>query len=270
MFVQLRKANNSTNFASMKIIISPAKSITELDLQAKFEPTIPQFLDESERLVGKLKKLSAKKIGKMMSVNNDIAELNYERYQAWERPEKLTERAFPAIQQFTGEVYRGLDAQSMDDATMARASRDLRILSGLYGLLKPTDLMFPYRLEMGTKWAVTPKLKNLYLFWGKKLAEALNADLAEGEPLINLASSEYFKAVDKKVLKTEMITPVFKEFKNGEYKVLMTYAKNARGKMARYILDNDLKSVEELKGFDLDRYSFDDKLSTATELVFVR
>ena len=258
----------------MKIIISPAKSIAIQELNSSLEPTSGIFLDEAERLAKKLKAFSARKIAKMMSVNNEIAELNHYRYQNWVRPEIGTEKEVeeirPAIAQFTGEVYRGLDAKSMNDEVMKRTQESLRILSGMYGLLRPMDLMFPYRLEMGTRWAVTPKMKNLYLFWGSKLAEQLNTEMEEGEDLINLASSEYFKAIDQKKLKARMITPVFKEFKNGEYKVLMTYAKNARGRMARYIIDKGINDSEQIKGFDWDRYSFDDKMSTETEWVFVR
>ena len=158
----------------------------------------------------------------------------------------------------------------MSDAEMEHTQNTLRILSGMYGLLRPMVLMFPYRLEMGTRWAVTPKVKNLYLFWGSKLSEQLNSEMEEGEALINLASSEYFKAIDRKALKAEMITPVFKEFKNGEYKVVMTYAKNARGRMARYILEKNLSDPQEIKGFDWDGYSFDDKQSNEKEWVFFR
>jgi cytoplasmic iron level regulating protein YaaA (DUF328/UPF0246 family) len=254
----------------MKIIISPAKSITIQEFEGPLSPTCNVFLDDSERLVNKLKQLSAGKIANMMSVNSDIAELNYERYQGWERPTSETELVKPAIQQFTGEVYRGLDAKSMSEEVLERTQENLRILSGLYGILKPMDLMYPYRLEMGIRWAVTPKVKNLYLFWGRKLAVDLNESMHKDEVLINLASSEYFKAIDLKTLKAKMITPIFKEFKNGEFKVLMTYAKNARGRMARYILDNGITNPDELKMFDWDRYSFNVNLSTETEFVFTR
>lgn len=254
----------------MKIIISPAKSIQIQPLETIAEHTLPIFPNETESLVKKLKKMSSKKLQTMMHVSADIADLNVNRYQNWEQPVVAKEEIQPAISCFTGEVYRGLDAGTMSEATMNNAQANLRILSGLYGLLKPWDLMFPYRLEMGTKWTITPKTKNLYQFWGKKIAAALNEELTENEVLINLASSEYFKAVDLKELKATMITPVFKELKNGEYKVVMTYAKNARGRMTRYILENNLQSPEEIKGFDWDNYRFHESLSSDTEWVFTR
>ncbi|MFT5581633.1 MAG: cytoplasmic iron level regulating protein YaaA (DUF328/UPF0246 family) [Lentimonas sp.] len=254
----------------MKIIISPAKSIAIQELQAKITPTEGLFLNEAEYLVNKLKSFSSKEIEKMMSVSKDIANLNHDRFQNWKRPVEPSENVQPAIAMFTGEVYRGLDAKGMQPETMNYLRDNLRILSGLYGLLKPSDLMFPYRLEMGTKWNVTPKTKNLYYYWGTKIADSLNKEMESNEDLINLASSEYFKAVDMKKLKARIITPVFKELKNGEYKVVMTYAKNARGKMVRFIAENKLTSSEEIKAFDWDKYRFHESLSTDKEWVFTR
>jgi len=254
----------------MKILISPAKSIDIQKLKADVKPSIGSFLNESEGLIKKLQKFSSKKIAKMMHVSTDIADLNYERYQTWEKPVAENEAVKPAISCFTGEVYRGLDAKNLDTKQMEKAQNDLRILSGLYGIMKPLDLMFPYRLEMGTKWAVTPKTKNLYQFWGKKLAQSLNEEMTESEELINLASTEYFKAVDLKVLKANVITPVFKELKNGEYKVVMTYAKNARGRMTRYLIENNINKAEDMKGFNWDGYLFHEGLSSENEWVFTR
>lgn len=254
----------------MKIIISPAKSIQVQSLDTVRQFTTPIFLKETESLVKKLKKMSSKKLQKMMNISVEIADLNVDRFENWELPLKETEVIQPAIASFTGEVYRGLDAASMDAETMNFTQDKLRILSGLYGLLKPWDLMYPYRLEMGTRWAVTPKTKNLYQFWGKKLAQALNEEMSADEVLVNLASSEYFKAVDRKTLQASMVTPVFKELKNGEYKVVMTYAKNARGRMTRYILENKLQNIEDIKGFDWDGYRFHESLSDENEWVFTR
>lgn len=252
----------------MKIIISPAKSITDKNLNASLEATTPQFIDQAEYLVKKLQKFSARKIAKTMNVNEDIAAMNYERFQTWKRPEAGNYP--PAIAQFTGEVYRGLEAESMDKHTAQRAQDNLRILSGLYGLMRPFDAMPPYRLEMGTRWAVTPKTKNLYMYWGTKLADTLNEEMKEGEVLVNLASNEYVKAIDKKALKANMITPVFQELKNGQYKSLMTYAKNARGRMTRFILEKNIQNPEELKTFDWDGYAFDVNRSTDSEWIFTR
>jgi hypothetical protein len=254
----------------MKILISPAKSITKQDLKVSVQPTVGVFTNEAESLAKKLKKFSVRKIEKLMHVSNDIATLNYNRFQEWEKPVSENEAVRPAISLFTGEVYRGLDAVSLEEKEMRFTQENLRILSGMYGILKPLDLMFPYRLEMGTKWSVTPKTTNLYKFWGKKLSLQLNAEMSEEEEIINLASTEYFKAVDKKVIKAKIITPHFKELKNGEYKIIMTYAKNARGRMMRYIIDNQITNSEILKRFDWDGYRFHEALSTETDWVFTR
>lgn len=254
----------------MKVLLSPAKSIDTTRGIDVPNTTSAQFLDQSEYLVNKLQKLSANKIASMMHISKDLGELNYQRYQNWQRPEKAGDEIVPAITAFTGEVYRGLDVTSFSPADFKQAQDVIRILSGLYGILRPLDLMYPYRLEMGTSWKVTPTLSNLYKYWGTRLADSLNAEMDEDEVIINLASSEYFKAVDRKVLRPKMITPVFKEFKNGQYKVLMTYAKNARGVMARYIVQNRIKDPEQLKLFAEDRYSFDAKQSSEDEWAFVR
>ncbi len=254
----------------MKILISPAKSIQKQELQSSLTPTEGVFLNEADALAKKLKKFTVRKIEKMMHVSNDIASLNYNRFQNWEKPVDLTEESRPAISLFTGEVYRGLDAVSLSEKSMEYAQNNLRILSGMYGLLKPMDLMYPYRLEMGTSWAVTPKQTNLYKFWGSKLAKELNTQISKGEEIINLASAEYFKAIDQKTIKANIITPVFKELKNGEYKVIMTFAKNARGRMTRYIIENQLNNTENVKSFDWDGYRFHEALSSDNEWVFTR
>lgn len=254
----------------MKILISPAKSIdTDRNIEVPFTSTA-QFLDDSEYLINKLKKLSVNQIAKMMHVSKDLGELNYQRYQSWERPLELKSDVVPTVTAFTGEVYRGLDVTTFTKNDFQFAQDSLRILSGLYGILRPLDLLFPYRLEMGTSWKITPKTTSLYKYWGPRLAESLNQEMNANEVVINLASSEYFKAVDPKILNARMITPVFKEFKNGEYKVVMTYAKNARGVMARYIIKNGLQNPEDLKLFNENNYSFDVKQSSENEWVFVR
>lgn len=252
----------------MKIIISPAKS---LDFESKVPTKTfsqPQFLEESLQLNKKLKSLSKKKLSDLMSISDDLAQLNYERNQEWNTP-FTKENAKQAIFAFTGEVFRGIDVNSLSENKLPQLQNKLRILSGLYGLLKPLDLMQPYRLEMGTKLKVGRK-ENLYKFWDTKLAEALNEELDEGELLINLASTEYFKALPKKALKVPMITPVFKDFKNGKYKTIMTYAKKARGLMVRYIIENDIETLEGIKGFNIDGYAFSQDMSSAKELVFTR
>lgn len=254
----------------MKIILSPAKSIDTNNIPYIPEITVSSFLKESEQLVNKLKKMSVKKLVKLMHISTDLAELNQYRFQNWTLPNTQTEEISPAVMAFNGEVYKGLDARTFSSEHLQKMQEKIRILSGLYGILKPLDLIYPYRLEMGTKWAVTPKQKNLYHFWGSKLSRFLNSEMEKEEVLINLASSEYFKALDRKTLKSKIITPVFKEFKNGEFKIVMMYAKHARGAMARYIILNDIKDPEELKLYNVDGYTFDVNNSTEEEWLFVR
>ncbi|CAM1339948.1 peroxide stress protein YaaA [Tenacibaculum aestuarii] len=252
----------------MKIIISPAKS---LDFENKATTNVytqPRFLEQSEKLNKKLKTISRKKLGELMKISDDLASLNYDRNQEWQPPFTL-DNAKQAVFSFTGEVYRGIDVNSLPEDKIPALQDKLRILSGLYGLLKPLDLIQPYRLEMGTKLKVG-RADNLYKFWDTTLAESLNEELAGNELLINLASSEYFKALPKKELKVPMITPVFKDFKNGQYKTIMTFAKKARGLMVRYIIDNNIETLEELKGFDVEGYGFSQEMSTENELVFTR
>ena len=252
----------------MKIIISPAKS---LDFESKVSTSLhtqPRFLEQSEKLNKKLKALSRKKLSDLMSISKDLASLNYNRNQEWETP-FTPENSKQAIYAFTGEVFRGIDVNSLEEEKLPLLQDRLRILSGLYGLLKPLDLIQPYRLEMGTRLKVGRR-DNLYKFWDDTVAKALNEELEDDELLINLASTEYFKVIPKKVLKVPMITPVFKDFKNGQYKTIMTFAKKARGLMVRYIIDNNVKTIEELKGFDVDNYRFSEEMSSETELVFTR
>jgi hypothetical protein len=252
----------------MKIIISPAKSLDFETKAATSLHTQPRFLEQSEKLNKKLKTLSKSKLSDLMKISDDLASLNYERNQTWETP-FTPENSKQAIYAFTGEVFRGIDVNSLESEKVPLLQERLRIISGLYGLLKPLDLIQPYRLEMGTRLKVG-STENLYKFWDDTVAKSLNEELEEGELLVNLASSEYFKAIPKKILKVPMVTPAFKDFKNGEYKTIMTFAKKARGLMVRYIIDNDVKTIEELKGFNSNRYHFSEKLSSENNLVFTR
>ena len=252
----------------MKIIISPAKS---LDFEAEApvkETTQPQFLAQAERLNKILRKKSTRSLGKLMSISPALAQLNYERNQNWHLPFN-SENAKPAVFAFTGEVYRGLDVKTLPAEDLPQLQDKLRILSGQYGILKPLDLIQPYRLEMGTSLKVGVK-PNLYQFWGKNITEYLNGELEDGELFLNLASKEYFKVIQPKDLKVPVITPVFKDLKNGEYKIIMTFAKLARGLMVRYIIDHKVETLDGLKGFDYNGYGYDENLSTETELVFTR
>lgn len=252
----------------MKIVISPAKSLnfeTPAPTQTHSQPI---FLKQAERLSKILKKKSARSLSKLMSISPALGQLNYERNQNWHLP-FTPENAKQSVFAFTGEVYRGLDAYSLESDKIDVLQDKLRIISGQYGILKPLDLMQAYRLEMGTKIKIGTK-PNLYKFWDQQITKALNEEMNEEELFVNLASKEYFKAIQPKLLKVPVVTPVFKDFKNGEYKVIMTFAKLARGLMVRYILDNDVNSLEELKGFDSQGYGFDENLSTESELVFTR
>ena len=253
----------------MKILLSPAKAMDMSKKLMSDNGSVPVFMVEAESLIGKLKKLSSKKIGEMMHLSKDLADLNHQRYQDWKNERALNGDNIQVSAGFDGEVYRGLDAPSMTNKELEVAQDRVRILSGVYGVLKPLDVIYPYRLEMGTKWAVTPAKKNLYQYWGTKIAEELNNENETGIT-INLASTEYFKAVDKKTLKGRVITPTFKEFKNGDYKVIMVFAKRARGSMARYIVKNNIIDPEQIKMFDTDGYSFDVNQSTENDWVFVR
>lgn len=252
----------------MKLVISPAKSLdfeTELPTSRYTEP---KFLKQSQRLNTLLKKKSAKSLSKLMSISDALGQLNYERNQSWELP-FTKDNARPAVYAFNGDVYRGLDAYTIPEEEVDTLQNTVRILSGLYGVLKPMDLMQPYRLEMGTKMPVGAK-KNLYEFWKKDITKALNDELEDNELFLNLASNEYFKAIDKKALKVPVITANFKDFKNGQYKVISFFAKEARGAMARYIIDTNAQTIDDVKGFNYMDYGFSEEMSTDTDLVFIR
>lgn len=252
----------------MKLVISPAKSLDYKSELPTTKFTEPQFLDQSQKLNKLLRKKSAKDISNLMKVSANIGQLNYERFQDWELP-FTAENARPAIYAFSGDVYRGFNAYSLETSKLENVENTVRILSGLYGVLKPLDLIQPYRLEMGTKLPVG-KNKNLYEFWQKDITAKLNEELGDNEVFVNLASNEYFKAIDTKSLKVPVINVAFKEFKNDKYKIVAIFAKLARGLMARYIVENNCKTIEDLKGFRAENYAFSEALSTETELVFTR
>ena len=254
----------------MKILLSPAKSLQLTDNLKAPLVTHANFLEESEKLIKKLQKFSPKKIARQMSISQDLAELNHFRFQQWVKPLEVSENIIPAIFAFNGEVYKGFDVLSLTEKELLHAQESVFILSGLYGVLRPLDLLYPYRLEMGTKWQISQSQKNLYDFWRKKLTNYLKSELAVDESIVNLASTEYSKVIDFKLLKNKVVTPVFKEFKNGDFKVVMMYAKHARGAMARHIIQNNLKEAEELKLYNVDGYTYDEKQSTETEWIFVR
>ena len=252
----------------MKLLLSPAKS---LDYESKLPTTKTSegcFLAEAQRLNKLLKKKSAKSLSKLMNISDNLAQLNYDRNQEWSLP-FTKDNARPALYAFSGDVYRGIDAYNIDTKKLDKVQDTIRIISGLYGILKPLDLIQPYRLEMGTKMPVG-KNKNLYEFWKKKVTQALNDELEDNELFLNLASNEYFKAIDAKALKVPVVTANFKDLKNGEYKTIMTFAKLARGYMTRYIIDTNANTIDDVKGFNYEGYGYSEDLSSKNELVFIR
>jgi len=254
----------------MLIVISPAKTLDYETTPKTKVFTTPDYLDHSQCLINRLRNFSSLDISDLMKVSAKIADLNFERYESWKKP--FTEKnAKQAILAFKGDVYTGLDAESFKADDFKFAQKHLRVLSGLYGLLRPLDLMQPYRLEMGTKLK-TDAGKNLYEFWGSDITNGLNKQLKKikSDTLINLASNEYFKSVKPKELNAEIITPAFKEFKNGEYKMIGIYAKKARGLLSRYIIQNKLSDPEDLKSFNEEGYKFNKKLSKGNNWVFTR
>ncbi len=253
----------------MKIVISPAKS---LDFESKLptaDYTQPIFLKHAEKLNAVLAKKKPKDLAELMSISNNLAQLNWERNQQFSSP-FTSENARPAVYAFNGDVYQGLDAYSISKDKIDKLQNTLRILSGLYGVLKPLDLMQPYRLEMGTSLAVG-KNKNLYEFWKNDITAFLNEELADDEPFVNLASNEYFFAVDAKKLKVPVISPVFKDWKNDKLKIISFFAKKARGTMVRFIIDNEVETLEDIKNFNLDGYLYSKEHTLKeNEPVFIR
>ncbi len=253
----------------MLIVISPAKTLDFETPPITQEFSTPDYLEQSALLIDQLRDYSATEIASLMKLSDKLAGLNLARYQTWQLPFNL-DNAKQAVLAFKGDVYTGLDAETLDQQGFNFAQTHLRILSGLYGVLKPLDLMQPYRLEMGTK-LVNKRGKDLYQFWGSQLREAIEAEagLKDGV-LVNLASNEYFKGLQAKQLNARIITPVFKDLKNGQYKIISFYAKKARGLMSRYIIDHQINDPEQIKNFDSDGYYFNSDFSKGDEWVFTR
>ncbi|MDB9964173.1 peroxide stress protein YaaA [Vicingaceae bacterium] len=252
-------------------LLSPAKS---LDFESEISTKTfsePQFMAEAETLVKKLKLISKKKLKDLMSISDTLTELNTERYQTWSGLTEPTNKSRQAILAFTGDVYQGLDAKTLTDNNLQYAQSHLIILSGMYGALRPLDIMEPYRLEMGTSLKVGGA-DNLYQFWKDKPTQLINEKLEESGSnfVVNLASNEYFKVVDKKQLNGDLISPEFKDVKNGKYKIISFYAKKARGYMSRYIIENQIRDSKNLEGFDVAGYRFNGDLSKNGNPVFTR
>lgn len=254
----------------MLIVISPAKTLDFETASTTEEFTLPDYLEDSEKLVRKLRTYSRKKLGALMDISPALAKLNQERYVDWQ-PDFSLSNAKQALLAFKGDVYLGLEAEAFAPEDLEYAQNHLRILSGLYGLLRPLDLIQPYRLEMGTRLPVRRK-KNLYEFWGDRLTKAVNEVLAQQERpvLVNLASNEYFSALNPEKVKGELVTPVFKDWKNGEYKVISFFAKKARGRMTAWLLKHRVEHPDGIKDFDLDGYSYSEEASQGGEWTFLR
>ncbi len=253
----------------MKVVVSPAKSLDQESKLPTNRGTQPKFVAQAAKINRKLARMTKQEIAELMSISDKLADLNYTRYQEFEE-EHTKQNSRQAAYLFAGDVYTGLDAYTIPSEKIDLLQETLRILSGMYGILRPLDLIQPYRLEMGTKLSIE-RNNNLYEVWQEKVTGALNDELEEGELFINLASNEYFKAVNADKLKAEVISPVFKDFKNGKLKIISFYAKKARGSMARYIIDTNAKTLDDLKGFDYDGYSYSEKYTEKeNEPVFVR
>ncbi len=254
----------------MITVISPAKKLDFDSPNPKLDVTTPDFLTQSRKLNKILREYPEMDLMELQHISKNIAELNVERNNKWKTPFTL-KNARPAVLAFKGDVYQGLDAETLKAADLKFGQKHLRILSGLYGLLRPLDLMQAYRLEMGTKLP-NDAGNTLYDFWGDRLTDKLNEELAShrAKVLINLASNEYFKSIKARQIAGEVITPAFKERKNGEYRMIGIFAKKARGLMSRFMIKNRIDKAEDLKAFDLDGYGFNDELSTDSNWVFTR
>lgn len=249
----------------MLILLSPSKSM-DFSMPTAGIFTNPDFLVDSKELIKTLKKLSQEDISSLMKLSHKLTELNFQRYKEFSIPFNI-DNAKQAGYAFQGDVYDGLVFNKLSNEDVEFAQKHLRILSGLYGLLRPLDLIQPYRLEMGTRLK-NMRGKNLYDFWGEKISKKINN--SEQDLIINLASNEYYKVVKPKLLKAKVISPAFKEYKNGKYSIVMLYAKQARGLMAQFVIKNKLNNADDLKSFNLSGYSYNEKLSSENEPAFTR
>lgn len=252
----------------MKILLSPAK-LMSMETDGEWnKSTSPKFISQAENVMKNLSERTPKEIEKLMSISRDLAEMNSERHAQW-KPKPTKKKSLQAALAFKGEVYRGLDAETLYENAQDYLNQNLFILSGLYGILRPSDRVMPYRLEMGSKLDVNGS-KNLYGFWRETLTDFVNSKMKKKEPLLNLASNEYAKALDFKKLKMPKIDVEFYDYKDGELKQIMVYFKQARGAMARFCAENNLSEIDEVKNFNYNDYVFDAKLSTDNKLVFMR
>ena len=250
-------------------IISPAKKLDYSPVEKNLDSTIPSLLEHSNELIKDLKSLNPQEVSSLMSLSDKLGALNYERFQEWKTPFTKS-NSKQAILAFKGDVYQGLDAESLSETELIWAQKHVRILSGLYGILKPMDLMQPYRLEMGTKFA-TKRGQNLYDFWNSIITEELNKNFSsDNTNLLNLASNEYFKSINVSELKANVISPVFMDKKNGKYKIISFFAKKARGLMTRYVIKNRIEDITDIQNFEEGGYFFSEAMSEDNKPVFCR
>ncbi|WJF91567.1 peroxide stress protein YaaA [Paraburkholderia bonniea] len=256
----------------MIIVLSPAKSLDYATPAHIQKHTIPDFVAEAAELIGGLRRMSPHQIATLMSISDPLAQLNFQRYADWS-PQFDTSNAKQAVLAFNGDVYEGFDARSLSATDLDYAQQHVRVLSGLYGLLRPLDLLQPYRLEMGTRLA-TARGKDLYAFWGERITQALNAQFHANThavpALVNCASAEYFRSVKPALLQAAVVTPVFEDWKGGRYKIISFHAKRARGLMARYAVEHRLDTPQQLKRFNAEGYAFDAAASNDATYVFRR
>ena len=254
----------------MIIVLSPAKTL-DYEFESNHDHSVPVFLSQSSKLISNLRTKEPKDIASLMGLSDKLATLNFDRYQSWSPAKKVSSDSKPSMLVFKGDVYQGLQAEDLNNSQMKFAQKHIRILSGLYGILRPLDLMKPYRLEMGTKLE-TSEGKNLYEFWGDKVQKNVLNELKDqrSDLLINLASKEYFTVLGKLPEDINVVTPTFKDYKNGNYKIISFYAKKARGLMARWIIQNKVTNFEDLSGFDVDGYKYSKAESSSTVPVFLR
>ncbi len=254
----------------MIIVLSPAKTL-DYEFESNHDHSVPAFLSQSSKLISNLRTKEPKDIASLMGLSDKLATLNFDRYQSWSPAKKVSSDSKPSMLVFKGDVYQGLQAEDLNNSQMKFAQKHVRILSGLYGILRPLDLMKPYRLEMGTKLE-TSEGKNLYEFWGDKVQKNVLNELKDqrSDLLINLASKEYFTVLGKLPEDINVVTPTFKDYKNGNYKIISFYAKKARGHMARWIIQNKVTNFEDLSGFDVDGYKYSKAESSSTVPVFLR
>lgn len=254
----------------MKILLSPAKKLNFSPAGLTVSKTVPEFIETADILASKLHKASATKLQSMMKLSENLTQLNKERYALWnaDETEKTKKQAILA---FNGDVYIGLDANSWSKKQLENSQDIIRILSGLYGILKPLDEIKPYRLEMGSKWEITKSKSNLYKYWGKTIADHLESEMKDNEPIVNLASAEYNKVILPHISKDRsVVTAEFREFKNGEYKMIQVFVKKARGMMAKFIVQEKITETKDLLLFNKDGYTFDANLSSENKFTFTR